>query len=79
MTAGNLPINYFLESQRAVAKLEEECSVITYQDAVWAMPPGLEWDDSFYQDSILLFPDSHTLAQFLFYFCFYFCFNFFKL
>ncbi|KIJ90559.1 hypothetical protein K443DRAFT_15120 [Laccaria amethystina LaAM-08-1] len=53
-----------LSRQRAVARLEEECSMITYQGSVWTMPPDLEWNTSFYQDSILLFPDSRTLTRF---------------
>lgn len=52
------PSTTLIDRQRAVARLEEECSVITCQDSVWAMPPGLEWNNLFYQDSILLFPDS---------------------
>ena len=58
------PSSTSLSRQRAIARLEEECSVITYQDDVWTMPPGLEWDDSFYQDGILLFPDTRTLTRF---------------
>lgn len=49
--------------QHAIARLEEECSMITYQGAIWTMPPDLEWNASFYRDSILLFPDSRTLTR----------------
>lgn len=51
------------DRRRAVARLEDECSMITYQGAVWTMPPDLVWNDSFYRDSIVLFPDSHTLTR----------------
>ena len=34
--------------QRAIVKLQEECSMITYQGVIWTMPPSLEWDTSFY-------------------------------
>ena len=37
--------------------------MITYQGAIWTIPPGLEWDTSFYRDSILLFPDVRTLTR----------------
>ena len=33
--------------QRAIVKLQEECSMITYQGVIWTMPPSLEWDTSF--------------------------------
>ena len=38
--------------------------MITYQGTVWTMPPDLEWNASFCQDSVLLFPDDHTRIQF---------------
>ena len=40
------PSTTSLSCQRVIARLEEECSMITYQHAVWAMPPSLEWDNS---------------------------------
>lgn len=51
------------DRQDAVAKLKEDCSVITYPGDVWAIPSGLEWNTTFYDDSILLFPDNRTLTQ----------------
>ncbi|EDQ98479.1 uncharacterized protein LACBIDRAFT_300221 [Laccaria bicolor S238N-H82] len=60
--AGSTPITP-AGRQRAIAKLEEECSMITYHGTIWSIPPNLDWDTSFYRDSILLFPDNRTLTR----------------
>lgn len=53
-----------ISRQRAIARLEDECSIITYLGVIWVLPPDLEWNLSFYHDSILLFPDIRTLTRF---------------
>lgn len=57
------PLTVSAVHRKAVSRLEEECSLITYQDDIWTMPPNLEWNPSFYRDSILLFPDDRTLTR----------------
>lgn len=43
--------------QRAIAQLEEECSLVTYLGVVWTIPSNLEWNASLYRDSVLLFSE----------------------
>ena len=57
------PPSMSMSRRRAIAKLKDECSIITYIGTIWTLPLGLEWSTPFYQDSILLFPDSRTLTR----------------
>ena len=49
--------------RRAVEDLHESGAVITHADSVWAMPSGLEWNITFCQESVILFPDTRTLTR----------------
>lgn len=49
--------------QRVMDDLRESGAIITYIGSVWDAPPGLEWNTTFYQESVVLFPDSRTLTR----------------
>ena len=49
--------------RQAVEALQDAGAVITYVGSVWDTPPGLEWNTTFCQESILLFPDPRTLTR----------------
>ena len=48
---------------KAVTRLLEEGSVITFDGCIWAMPPDLVWNQTFLAESILLFPDTRTSTR----------------
>ena len=50
------------DHQDTEAKLKENCSIITYPGDVWVIPSDLEWDITFYSDSIHPFPDDWMLT-----------------
>ena len=49
--------------RQAIENLQESGAVITYIGSVWEAPPGLEWNATFSQESIILFPDARTLTR----------------
>lgn len=49
--------------RQAIETLQEAGAVITYVGSVWDAPPGLEWNVTFYQESVILFPDARTLTR----------------
>ncbi|KIJ92329.1 hypothetical protein K443DRAFT_135317 [Laccaria amethystina LaAM-08-1] len=49
--------------RQAVETLQEVGAVITYDGSVWNAPPGLEWNVTFYHESVILFPDARTLTR----------------
>ena len=57
------PPTFTVARQRAVARLQECCAVITHTAVMWSMPPDAEWDSSFLNGSFLLFPDEQTLTR----------------
>ena len=48
---------------KAVNRLEEEGSIIMFNGVVWSMPPELTWNQTFFTESILLFPDTRMLTR----------------
>jgi hypothetical protein len=49
--------------RQAIEDLRESGAIITYIGSVWEAPPGLEWNTTFSQESIILFPDARTLTR----------------
>ena len=48
---------------KAINRLEEVGSVITFDGVVWSMPPELTWNHTFFTESILLLPDTCMLTR----------------
>lgn len=49
--------------RQAIETLQEVGAAITYVGSVWTAPPGLEWNVTFYHESVILFPDARTLTR----------------
>ena len=49
--------------KQAMEDLRESGEVITYVGSVWDAPPELEWNATFYMESVILFPDARTLTR----------------
>ncbi|EDR00805.1 uncharacterized protein LACBIDRAFT_333861 [Laccaria bicolor S238N-H82] len=49
--------------RHAIDNIVEAGAIITYVGSVWEAPAGLEWNVTFHQESIILFPDTRTLTR----------------
>ena len=49
--------------RQAIENLQESGAIITHIGSVWEALPGLEWNATFYQESIILFPNARTLTR----------------
>ena len=49
--------------KQVIEDLQESGEVITHVGSAWDVPPELEWNATFYMESVILFPDASMLTR----------------